>query len=475
MLKSSLPYWLSFSKSMLSVDSTYHGDVCSLLSSVRSTDKVRVTCYRLYYLLVFYNRIGKYHEDKEKMAKRLGVSYETMKAASDILIKNKLIFKTYKETKEESNSFRYALYKAIELDDLTCDLAEDLTSIHECSSNSISNKNRLVFNYKIDFYKLYNIYNASKDEIKEKKQKKETKKKNQKESFSSSSPSLLLSSLHINSTEILCKSTENQYDTSRQNLTLSKMLKRYENIKYFNGKSTREIGSAYVAKDGRIYSKFHLSRKDDKGDSKGYVVSRKSLMVEGEHIVELFDIHASMLFCVSLLAFQNSGRYNIPSEQIKGFIEALFERDIYKDATRYTQLNRRRTKTAFNTYLCTRHKPSVASNDIYKNSDLLGIFIYLCETCNELCRYIDEDSKVNQIESTKDGRKNMIPKLIYDYRHLETELMTNCLVKYLDDKGIWCVTLHDAVYVKESDCKDELREELKDVFKKYIFAEYLNK
>ena len=258
------------------------------------------------------------------------------------------------------------------------------------------------------------------------------------------------------------KITKNNNEYKQINFTPSENRKQTENkwynyLTYENGEKFMEDLPHYGEyEDGRIYSKFHTLKR----------ILRNDLKLCGEKITEVFDIS----HCYpTLLAVLIGGR--LEEKVVKHYRNYIMKNDIYLDALdeagiEKTKENRNKIKPYFNKFILSTKK-DIKRNLKWEdeNNDpriFAAVVKFFKNRFPEIFDFIINYETTTKIVNGK--KKKTIKTLAHDLQKIEKiiidELTSKLEVPYL--------TLHDAIYLKESDVKNikiNFEEEFRKILK----------
>ena len=230
------------------------------------------------------------------------------------------------------------------------------------------------------------------------------------------------------------------------------MSRDYQNI--INMKAVKS--PARIAEDGRIYHNFHNIEHEH----------RNNILFDGEHIVESFDVH-NCNFCLLWSVLDDT----VPEEEKKRFYNLVISGKFYEEIMNYANLHqggvgrywdREWTKEQCVAYLNTTQRTIAAGRRAIDKKKLTyttkdGKYEFQVDGYYRawVDKYFEENypevrNFINKVKN-KDERKGALHYLLAP---IETKIITFGIIKDLYEKyGIEALSLHDGIYVKESDAK----------------------
>ncbi len=230
---------------------------------------------------------------------------------------------------------------------------------------------------------------------------------------------------------------------------------------------------ARMAEDGRIYHSFHSIEHEH----------RKNILYDGEHIVESFDVH-SCNFCLLWSVLDDT----VSEMEKNSFYNLVISGKFYESVMDYANKNdkgigrhwdRDWTKEQCVAYLNTRQKTIAEGRMAIEKNELTYVTKdsrYEFQIDGYYRAWVDKYFEefypgirefINHVKDN-DSRKGALHYLLAP---VETKVITFGVIKELYEKyGIEALSLHDGVYVKESDAKF-----MKDnnISTEVMFKEYL--
>lgn len=207
--------------------------------------------------------------------------------------------------------------------------------------------------------------------------------------------------------------------------------------------------------DGRIYSKFHTLKR----------ILRENLKLCGEKITEVFDIS----HCYpTLLAVLIGGR--LEEKVVKHYRNYIMKNDIYSDALdeaglEKTKENRNKIKPYFNKFILSTKK-DIKRNLKWEdeNNDpriFAGVVKFFKNRFPEIFEFILNFETTTKIVN---GKKKIVKILAHELQKIE-KIIIDKLTSKLE---VPYLTLHDAIYLKESDAENikiNFEEEFRKILK----------
>lgn len=217
--------------------------------------------------------------------------------------------------------------------------------------------------------------------------------------------------------------------------------KWYNYLTYENGdKFMEELPHYGEYEDGRIYSKFHTLKR----------ILRENLMLCGEKIAEIFDIS----HCYPTLLGVLIGGH-LEENVVNHYRNYIMKNDIYLDALDEAGIeknkeNRNKIKPYFNKFILSTKKDIKRNMKWEDETNDPKIFSAVVKFFKNRFPEIF-DFIVNFETSTKivNGRKKIVKNLAHELQKIEKIIIDNLTSKI----EVPYLTLHDAIYIRESDAK----------------------
>lgn len=216
---------------------------------------------------------------------------------------------------------------------------------------------------------------------------------------------------------------------------------------------------AEIANDGRLYHQFHkLSHSNHEIWLNGGCIDLSKrgnyVMFHDDYLTEAFDIRNSRLYCLYIM-FKlgcETRKYNIPCAELIELKELCYRNKsyetIYEDRYHWAPNEQQRegVKRSFQTYLCSKRNKNIVYDYFQKHMPTIHRFI------------------VGQKFLKMEGHRYGVNPLCYETTKLETRLMCQICNYLEEDCMIQALTVHDAVYVRRSDCTTDLKYKIESLF-----------
>lgn len=205
---------------------------------------------------------------------------------------------------------------------------------------------------------------------------------------------------------------------------------------------------AVVTACGRFDHQFHRMHKDERA---------MCCFLDGERLLEKFDIPNSSAYSLLILLsrMMSMGECSVPQPEFENFKKFVFSGKTYEKmmewSSRFHTMTREEMKSNFQFFLC-------SLNDNQKNQK------WKCVTGKYLNRFFPNIFKtIRRFKSIKNAKNEDVNELCGQLQKIETEIISRMLFK-LELNGIEGVSVHDAIYLKESDADALTVYDLNQVF-----------